>query len=60
MNSPWITVITEGKIEGKPGRRKDRTSFLKQVMEDTGIGMYWELKRNIGNREQWRATSFII
>jgi len=42
-NSPWITTIIEGKIEGKPGRGRPRTPFLKQVMENTGIGTYWEL-----------------
>lgn len=38
-NSPWITVM-KGKIEGKPGRGRPRISFLKQVMEDTGIETY--------------------
>lgn len=31
-NSPWITAVIEGKVEGKPGRgRTPRTPFLKQV-----------------------------
>jgi hypothetical protein len=46
-NSPWITTIIEGKIEGKLGIGRPRTPFLKQVMEDTGIGTYWEMKRII-------------
>jgi hypothetical protein len=29
-------------------------------MEDTGIRIYWELKRNISNREKWRETLIII
>lgn len=59
-NSPWITIIIEGKIEGKPGRRRPRTPFLKQLMEDTGIGTYWEIKRVISDRDKWRETSIII
>jgi len=39
-NSPRTTTIMEGKIEGKPGKGRPRTPFLKQVMEDTGIGTY--------------------
>jgi hypothetical protein len=38
-NSPWITTIIKGKIEEKPGRGRPRTPFLKQVMEDNGIGI---------------------
>lgn len=39
-NSPWITAIIEGEIEGKPGIGMPRALFLKQVVEDTGIGTY--------------------
>jgi hypothetical protein len=39
-NSPWITTIIEGKIERKPERGRPRTPFLKQMMEDTEIGIY--------------------
>lgn len=41
-NSLWIVTIIEGKIGGKPGRVRPRTPFLKQFMEDTGIGTRWE------------------
>jgi len=41
-NSPWkTTTLIERKIEGKPGRGRPKTSFLKQMMEDTEIGTYW-------------------
>jgi hypothetical protein len=50
-NSPWITIKIEGKIEKKPGRGRSKTPFLKQVMEDTGIGTYWVMKRIINDRE---------
>jgi len=59
-NSPWITTIIEGKIEGKPGSGRPRTPFLKQLMEDTGKETYWEMKRNISYRDKWRETSIII
>lgn len=39
-NSPWITAIVEGEIEGKPERGRINPLFLKEVMEDTGIGTY--------------------
>lgn len=38
--SPWIVAITEGKIEGEPGRGRSRTPFLKQAMGDVEIRMY--------------------
>jgi len=41
-NSSWITTIIEGKIEGKPGRGRPRTAFIKQVMGDTGIKKHTE------------------
>jgi len=50
----------EGKIEGKSGRGRPGSPFLKQVMEDTKIRTYWELNRNISDREKWRETSIII
>jgi len=28
-------------------------------MEDFRIGTYWELKRNIRDREKWRKTTII-
>lgn len=51
-NSFWITALLEGKIKGKHGKGRRRTLFLKQVMEDTGIRIYWKLKRNIGDMEK--------
>jgi len=36
-----------GKNLRKPERGRPSTSFQKQVMEDTGIETYWELKRII-------------
>jgi len=48
------------EIEGKPGRERPRIPFLKQVMEDTGIGTHWELKRIISDRDKWKDTSTII
>lgn len=59
-NSPLITTEIEETIKGKPGKGRPRIPFLKQVIEDTGIVIYWKLKRNISNREKWRETSLII
>lgn len=44
----------EVKIKGKPKRGRSRTSFLKQVTEDTGIGTYCELERiiSVGKNEE--------
>jgi len=39
----WIGHV----IRRKPGKGRPRTPFLKQVIEDTRIGTYWKLKRNI-------------
>lgn len=47
-NSPWITTIVKGKIKGKPGKRRPKTPFMKQVMDDTGIRMYMELHDETG------------
>lgn len=44
----WITII----IEGKPGRGKPKTPFMKQVIKDIGIRIYRELKRNLEEREK--------
>lgn len=46
-----ITTITVGKIEGKAGRRRPRTPFLKRVTNDNGIRTYWQLKRNVSDRK---------
>ena len=59
-NSPCLTTILEGKIEGKPRRGRPRTPFLKQLMDDTGIKTYWEMKRIISDRDKWRETSIIV
>jgi len=34
----------EGKIEGKAGRGRPRTSFMKQIIEDIGKTNYKNLK----------------
>lgn len=50
-NSPWITVMIEGK--------RSRTPFVKPIMRDTGIKSYKGLKRRIGNRKKLKSTSII-
>lgn len=43
----WIGHV----IRKKPGRGIPRTPFLKQVMEATRIGTYWELNMNVSGEE---------
>lgn len=54
-NSPWTTSIIEGKLEGKPGRRRPRTPFMKKVMEDDRISRTHEVVHGAKkNHEQQR------
>ncbi|VVC32501.1 Hypothetical protein CINCED_3A022619 [Cinara cedri] len=50
-----IYRIIEGKMEGKRGQGRPRTSFVKQMISDARLSSYAELKRLAGNREEWRA-----
>ncbi|VVC24454.1 Hypothetical protein CINCED_3A000255 [Cinara cedri] len=50
-----IYRIIEGKMEGKRGQGRPRTSFIKQMISDARLSSYAELKRLAGNREEWRA-----
>lgn len=53
-NCSRITIIIEGKLEGKPSRGKPRTPFMQQMMEDTVIKSYKWLKRTIKTEERQR------
>lgn len=44
--------IIEGKIEGKRDRERPRTSFVKQIISDTGLSNYTELKSLAGNKKK--------
>jgi len=44
-NTAWITTIIQWRIDEKTGRRRPRTPFMEQVIEDTGTNTYAELKR---------------
>lgn len=59
-NYYWITTITEGKPDGESERGRFRTPFKKQLMGDTGIQSYIEIKRTIRDREKWKKTSIIL
>jgi hypothetical protein len=37
-----IIVTSTRKIEGKPVKGRPKTTFLKQVMENTGVRVCWE------------------
>jgi len=50
-----IYRIIEGKMKGKRGQGRPRTSFVKQMISDARLSSYAELKRLAGNREEWRA-----
>lgn len=39
-NDEWITIIIKGKIEGKSGRGRPRTPFVKQIIEDIKRTIY--------------------
>lgn len=43
-NNEWITLVIEGKMNGKAGKSKPRTQFMKQVIEDIRKTNYKELK----------------
>jgi hypothetical protein len=47
--------IIERKIEGKRAEGRPRTSFVKQLIFDTGLSSYKELKRLGGDGKEWRA-----
>ena len=50
-----IKRIIEGKMEGKRGRGRPRTSFVKQMISDARLPSYAEVKRLAEKREEWRA-----
>jgi predicted transcriptional regulator len=54
-NNEWITII----IEGKAGRGRPRTPFMKQIIDDIGETNYKELKVTVMNRDKWRAIKVI-
>jgi hypothetical protein len=59
-NSPWITVIVEGKIEDKPRRQRPWTPFKKQVVEDIDKkNTHIQLKINRNNRENGGKYNYI-
>lgn len=43
-NNEWITIIIEGKVDGKSGGRRPSTTFMKQIIEDVEKTNYKELK----------------
>lgn len=51
-----ITTI----IDGKAGRGKRKKPFIKQVMKDTGIKLYRELKRTINVREKRKRYHLLL
>lgn len=58
-NNEWITTIIEGKIEGKAGRGRSRTPFMKQIIDDIGKTNYKELKVAVMDRDKWSAIKVI-
>lgn len=52
-----MTIIVKKKIECKT-RRRSRTPFMEQVMEDIGIKSYTEHKRTKSDKEKWRKILF--
>jgi hypothetical protein len=58
-NNKWITTIIEGKIEGKARRGRQRTPFMKQIIEDIGKTNYKELKVAVMDRDKWKAIEII-
>jgi len=43
----------EGNIEGKTGRGRPRTPFMKQIVEDMGKTIYKELKVALTDRDEF-------
>jgi len=58
-NNERITTIIEGKIEGKAGRGRPRTPFMKQIIDDVGKTNYKELKVVVMDRDKWRDIKAI-
>jgi len=54
-NNEWITTI----IEGKGGRVRPRTPFMKQIIDDIGKTNYRELKVVVMDRDKWRDIKVI-
>jgi len=58
-NNECIMTIIEGKIEGKAGRDRLRTSFMKQIIEGIRKTNYKELKVAVMDRDEWNAIEVI-
>jgi len=48
------SIILEGKIEEKRGRRRPRTCYISQIIKDARVDSYKHLKDKAQNRESWR------
>jgi len=58
-NNEWITIIMEGRVEGKVGKGRPRTPFMKQIIEDIGRTTCKELKVAVVDRDEWRSVKVI-
>lgn len=53
-NNEWMTTAYGRKcVEGKAGRDRPRTPFMKQVIEYTGKTTYKDLKVAVVDREDY-------
>ncbi|VVC42596.1 Hypothetical protein CINCED_3A003125 [Cinara cedri] len=52
-NNEFITIIMEGKIEGKRSRGRPRKSFFEEIFRRMGVTSYQNLKRTAFDRHVW-------
>lgn len=52
-NNVFITIIIEGKIEGKRSRGRPRKSFFEEIFRRMRCTSYQSLKRMASNRHDW-------
>lgn len=45
---------------GKAGRGRPRTQFMKQIIEDIGNTNYKKLKVEVMDRDEWRRSINVI
>jgi hypothetical protein len=48
------SLITEGMVEGIRPKRRLRTRYISQMMQDAGVTSYREFKNMANDREKWR------
>ena len=48
-------LILEGRVEGRRGRGRPRTSWIDNIKEWTNIDSYEKVKRTAEDRSRWKS-----